>query len=152
MPRPQMIMWCNSPIPAQQDVVFTSRPFTLCNLPLRPIKNCTVYERRNGNFFLRLEAGHGKDLPYGRDRLVLIALATAAVKQQSRVRLGSATDILHLFGRTQSGTHYRKLTESFDRIFSATIYWGMQEGCRTDDSSSSTKCQCSTMYACGIAT
>src|SRR4051812_17880488 len=50
-----------------------------------------------------------------------------AVQQQNRVvKLGSATDILRLFGRSQSGTHYRKLMESFDRIFSATIYWGTQ--------------------------
>src|SRR3954469_13179769 len=111
----------------QQDVGFSSRPFTLCNLPVRPVKNRAVYERRNGNFFLRIEAGQGRQLPYGRDRLVLILVATMAVQQQSRVvKLGSATEILRLFGRSQSGTHYRKLMESFDRIFSATIYWGSQ--------------------------
>lgn len=111
----------------QQDIGFSSRPFTLCNLPIRPMKNRGVYERRNGKFFLRIEAGQGKELPYGRDRLVLILVATMAVQQQNRlVRLGSASDILRLFGRGQSGTHYRKLMESFDRIFSATIYWGTQ--------------------------
>jgi hypothetical protein len=111
----------------QQDVGFSSRPFTLCNLPVRPLKNRAVYERHNGNFFLRIEAGQGKELPYGRDRLVLILVATMAVQQQSRVvKLGSATDILRLFGRGPSGTHYRRLMESFDRIFSATIYWGTQ--------------------------
>jgi len=111
----------------QQDIGFSSRPFTLCNLPIRPVKNRTVYERRNGNFFLRIEAGQGRELPYGRDRLVLILVTTMAVQQQCRtVKLGSATDILRLFGRGQSGTHYRKLMESFDRIFSATICWGTQ--------------------------
>src|SRR3954447_15417148 len=111
----------------QQDVGFSSRPFTLCSLPVRPLKNRAVYERRNGNFFLRIEAGQVRELPYGRDRLVLILVATLAVQQQNRVvKLGSATDILRLFGRSQSGTHYRKLMESFDRIFSATIYWGTQ--------------------------
>src|SRR3954451_10662638 len=111
----------------QQDLGFSSRPFTLCNLPVRPVRNRATYERRNGNFFLRIEAGQGKQLPYGRDRLVLILVATMAVQQQNRVvKLGSATDILRLFGRSQSGTHYRKLMESFDRIFSATIYWGTQ--------------------------
>lgn len=111
----------------QQDVAFSSRPFTLCSLPVRPVKNRPVYERHNGNFFLRIEAGQGKELPYGRDRLVLILLATMAVQQRSRiVKLGTATDILRLFGRGQSGSHYRRLMDSFDRIFSATIYWGMQ--------------------------
>ena len=110
----------------QQDIGFSSRPFTLCNLPVRPMKDRAVYERRNGKFFLRIEAGQGKELPYGRDRLVLILVATMAVQQQTRVvKLGSASDILRLFGLGQSGTHYRKLMASFDRIFSATIYWGM---------------------------
>src|SRR5215218_9080285 len=46
----------------QQDVGFSSRPFTLCNLPVRPMKNRVAYERRNGKFFLRIEAGQGKEL------------------------------------------------------------------------------------------
>ena len=58
---------------------------------------------------------------------MLILVATMAVQQQSRVvNLGSATNILRLFGRGSSGAHYRRLMESFDRIFSATIYWGVQ--------------------------
>src|SRR3954453_17699293 len=38
----------------QQDVGFSSRPFTLCNLPVRPVKDRAVYERSNGNFFCGL--------------------------------------------------------------------------------------------------
>jgi hypothetical protein len=112
----------------QQDLGFMARPFAWCNIPLRPMREKAVYERKNGDFFLRIEAGQGKELPYGRDRLVLILVATLAVQQQSRrVQLGTASDILRLFGlSTQSGTHYQRLEASFDRIFSATIYWGVK--------------------------
>lgn len=112
-----------------QDLGFSAQPFALCNLPARPVKNRSFYERKNGKYFLRIEAGQDKQLPYGQDRLVLILLATMAVQQQHRtVKLGTATDILKMFGLDQSGRNYQRLIESFDRIFSATIFWGLDGG------------------------
>ena len=41
-----------------QNLCFSSRPFVLCGLPLRPLPpGQLLYERRNGNFILQI-TGH----------------------------------------------------------------------------------------------
>ena len=111
---------------AEQDVGFASRPFVLCNLPVRKPKN-TIYIRTNGKFELRIECSKDKVLPYGQDRLLLIYMATLAVQQKSRhINLGSAMEILKVFGKEGCGKDYQRLMGGFERIFSATITWKVE--------------------------
>jgi hypothetical protein len=108
-----------------QDIGFNARPFTVTNLPVRPKPGLQVWERRNGNHYLRIEAAAGKMLPYGQDRLVLLLLATTACHQKTRVLdLGSASDILRLFGKSDAGLNFERLAQSFHRIMAASITWG----------------------------
>jgi hypothetical protein len=110
---------------SNQELGYNARPFTVTNLPVRPKPGLQVWERRNGTHYLRIEAAAGHLLPYGQDRLVLVLLATAACQQKNRVlRLGSASDILRLFGKSDAGVNYERLAASFHRIMAATITWG----------------------------
>jgi hypothetical protein len=69
---------------ANQQLGFASRPFVLCGLPVRwPRRSTLVYERRNGPFTLQVTGHPDFGLPFGRDRLVPIFLATLVVRQQS---------------------------------------------------------------------
>ena len=124
---------------AKQDLGFNARPFTVTNLPVRPKQGLQVWERKNGNHQLRIEAATGQMLPYGQDRLVLLLLATYALKQKSRVvNLGSAIDILRLFGKSDGGKNYEMLAQSFHRIMAASITWssdGMWQGARLIEAS-----------------
>jgi hypothetical protein len=109
-----------------QEIGYASRPFLLCNLPIRKVaEGALVWERRNGRFYLRIEASPKYGLPFGSDRLVPILVATLAVLQQSReVHLGSAADICRLVGMDTGGYSYRRIMEGFQRVFSSTIYFG----------------------------
>jgi hypothetical protein len=109
-----------------QEIGYASRPFLLCNLPIRKVPDdVLIWERRNGHFFLRIEASPKYGLPFGSDRLIPILVATLAVLQQSReVRLGSAADICRLVGMDTGGYSYRRIMEGFQRVFSSTIYFG----------------------------
>ena len=59
--------------PRPQQLVYSSRPFVLCGLPVkRPAKGILLHERRNGKFNLQI-TGHPKfGLPFGQDRLIPI--------------------------------------------------------------------------------
>jgi hypothetical protein len=110
----------------KQEIGYGSRPFLLCNLPVRKMPSeILIWERRNGNFFLRIEGSPSCGLPYGSDRLIPILVATLAVLQQSReVQLGSVADICRLLGMDPGGYSYRRIMDGFERVFSATIYFG----------------------------
>src|SRR5690606_31163440 len=87
---------------------FTSRPFVLCGLPLRrPPRSQVMYERRNGKFTLQL-VGHPEfGLPFGNDRLLLLFLATLAVRGQSQIlRFRSGAQLLEMFGMQKGGKEY----------------------------------------------
>jgi hypothetical protein len=112
-----------------QEIGYASRPFLLCNLPIRRLpETMLTWERRNGYFFLRIEASPKYGLPFGSDRLIPILVATLAVLQQSReVHLGSAADICRLVGMDTGGYSYRRIMEGFQRVFSSTIYFGTDQ-------------------------
>jgi hypothetical protein len=112
----------------KQDLLFNSRPFLLCGLPIRrPPSGTLIHERRNGHFVLHV-CGHPHfGLPYGQDRLVPIWVATQAVRLRSReIHFGTAADILNELGLPLDGIHYRRLIESFQRVFASTIYFGRE--------------------------
>jgi hypothetical protein len=114
----------------KQNLCFSSRPFVLCGLPLRPLpKGQLLYERRNGNFILQITGHPQFGVPYGQDRIVLIFLATLAVRQKSQtIRFRSASEMLETFGMQKGGTEYRRLIAAFERIFGATMFFGTESG------------------------
>ena len=69
-----------------QDLSFGARPFILCGLPIRRLPSGVLtYKRRNGKFFLEIVGHPDHGVPFGQDRLVLLWLATVAVRQQNPV-------------------------------------------------------------------
>jgi hypothetical protein len=102
-----------------QDLAFGARPFILCGLPIRQLPSGTSkYSRRNGRFFLEV-VGHPEfGVPFGQDRLILLWVATVAVRQKSPVvQFDSGAQILNEWGLQQNGSHYRRLAAGFRRVF-----------------------------------
>ena len=112
----------------RQSLAFTSRPFILCGLPVRqPPKDQLIFERRNGSFLLQITGHPQFGLPFGQDRLVLIFLATLAVRQKSQVvRFRSAAEMLDTFGMAKGGKEYRRIVAAFERIFGATMFFSTE--------------------------
>jgi hypothetical protein len=110
-----------------QNVGFTSRPFVLCGLLIkRPAKRVLLHERRNGQFVLQVTGHPTYGVPWGQDRLVPIFLATLAMRQQKQtITFRSAAEMLDVFGMQQGGSQYRRLISAFQRVFGATIFFGM---------------------------
>lgn len=115
--------------PQKQELVYSSRPFVLCGLPVkRPPKGTLVHERRNGKFNLRVTGDPDFGLPFGQDRLIPIWVATLALRQKDRfITFKSAAQILEIFGLPKDGPHYRRLVDGFKRIFTATIFFGTNQ-------------------------
>jgi Plasmid encoded RepA protein len=111
-----------------QDVAFGARPFILCGLPIRSLPPGTnKYTRRNGRFFLEVVGHPDHGVPYGQDRLVLIWVATLAVRHKtSIVEFDSAAQILWEFGLPPNGIHYKRLADGFKRVFGSTVFFGTE--------------------------
>jgi len=109
-----------------QNLGFASRPFVLCELPIkRPAKGVLLHERRNGQFLLQVTGHPTYGVPWGQDRLVPIFLATLAMRQQKQmITFRSAAQMLDIFGMQQGGSQYRRLIAAFQRVFGATIFFG----------------------------
>ena len=110
-----------------QSLCFSARPFVLCGLPVRrPPRSELLYERRNGQFTLQV-AGHPEfGVPFGQDRIVPIFLSTLAIRQKSQtIRFKTAAEMLETFGMHKGGKEYRRLVAAFERIFGATIFFGV---------------------------
>jgi hypothetical protein len=112
-----------------QDISFGARPFILCGLPIRRLPPGQLkYSRRNGRFFLEIVGHPDLGVPFGQDRLILLWLATAAVRQKCPViRFGSAAEILVEWGMPTNGSHYRRLHDALRRVFASTIFFGTRE-------------------------
>ncbi len=113
----------------RQSLAFASRPFILCGLPIRrPPMDQMLFERRNGDFLLQITGHPQFGLPFGQDRLVLIFLATLAVRQKSQViRFRSAAEMLDTFGMAKGGKEYRRIVSAFERIFGATMFFSTEK-------------------------
>jgi hypothetical protein len=113
----------------KQDLAYNARPFILCGIPLRrPPTNQLTHMRHSGKFFLNI-VGHPQfGLPFGQDRLIPIWIATLSLRQKSRtVRFHTASEMLAFFNLPPDGYHYHRVVEGFERIFSATIFFGTEE-------------------------
>lgn len=112
-----------------QDVAFGARPFILCGLPIRRLPvGCLNYCRRNGKFFLEV-VGHPEwGVPFGQDRLVLLYMATLAVRHKSQtIWFRSGAEILVEWGMPNNGIYYRRLIDAFQRVFGSTMFFGASE-------------------------
>lgn len=112
-----------------QDLSFGARPFILCGLPIRQLPDGTLtYTRRNGRFYLEVVGHPQYGVPFGQDRLVLLWLATSAVRQQNpAVRFESGAQILIEWGLPLNGKHYRRLGDAFKRVFGSTVFFGTKD-------------------------
>ena len=115
----------------RQSLAFAARPFILCGLPIRrPPPDQLLFERRNGAYRLQITGHPQFGLPFGQDRLVLIFLATLAVRQKSQtVRFRSAAEMLDTFGMAKGGKEYRRIVAAFERIFGATMFFSTESTC-----------------------
>lgn len=108
-----------------QDLGFAARDFVMCGLPYKRSQS-SVYERRNGNFVLRVVGDPRVGLPFGEDRLIPIWLATAfqamGRPDDNVIRFRCATDILRVFGLPLNGTQRARLRERIARVFGATYF------------------------------
>ena len=112
-----------------QDIAYGARPFVLCGLPMPRLPLGTNrYTRRNGRFFLDV-VGHPEfGVPFGMDRLILIWVATTAVRRQSPVvEFESGSQILKEWGMQLNGSHYHRVAAGFKRVFGSTIFFGTQD-------------------------
>lgn len=114
---------------ANQDVAFGARPFILCGLPIRPLPaGTTVYRRQNGKFSLEITGNAQWGVPFGQDRLVILYLATQAVRYQTRsVHFRSGAELLNEWGMPNNGAHYKRLLDAFRRVFGSTVFFGTSE-------------------------
>jgi hypothetical protein len=110
-------------------LLFSSRPFLLCGLPLkRPPSDALEHTRRNGRFILQVHGNPKCGLPFGQDRLIPLWVASQAIKQKSRtIVFSSGADILNELGLPLDGPHYRRLLDGFKRVFASTIFFGTDE-------------------------
>src|SRR5262245_17249542 len=115
-----------------QELSFGARPFILCGLPRRRLPAGTLtYTRRNGRFYLEVVGHPQYGVPFGQDRLVLLWLATSAVRQQNPiVRFDSGAQILIEWGLLLNGKHYKRLGEAFKRVFGGTVFFETKDESR----------------------
>jgi hypothetical protein len=118
----------------QQDIGFAARAFIYCGLPYRkPPANTLKYRKVNGQFVLEIRADSDWGLPFGQDRLIPIFVATEAIRQNSQtIRFSAGAEILDAFGLPNSGASYRRLMEGFNRIFEASIFFGLESESKDD--------------------
>jgi hypothetical protein len=118
-----------------QDLSFGARPFILCGLPIRSLPAGTLtYTRRNGRFYLEVVGHPQYGVPFGQDRLVLLWLATSAVRKQNPVvRFESGAQILIEWGLPRNGKHYKRLGDAFKRVFGSSVFFGTKDERRGSD-------------------
>jgi hypothetical protein len=118
-----------------QDLAFGARPFILCGLPIRRLPGGSLtYTRRNGRFFLEIVGHPDFGVPFGQDRLVLLWLATRAVRNKSPVvGFESAAEILNEWRLPTNGEYYRRLAAAFKRVFTSTIFFGTRDDRRSGE-------------------
>ena len=112
--------------PSGPPLMFNSRPFLLCGLPLkRPPAGTLVHRRRNGLFALEVTGHPEFGLPFGQDRLIPLWVASRSVRQNRReIHFETGAEILSELGLPQDGPHYRRLIDGFRRVFASTIFFG----------------------------
>jgi hypothetical protein len=99
-------------------------------LPIRrPPAGSLQHIRHNGRFKLEIFGHPEYGLPFGQDRLIPVWVSTLAVRQKSRTILfRSAAEIPDEFDLPKDTPHYRRLVAGFQRIFTSTVFFGIDSG------------------------
>ena len=101
-----------------QELSFGARPFIMCGLPIRRIPAGPAPTRGGMEGFFEIVGHPEYGIPFGPDRLVLLWLATEAVRTGSRfVQFESAAQILTDWALSTGGKYYRRRARSFRRVF-----------------------------------
>ena len=116
-----------------KELLIAARAMVLCGLPYRKTDKKTLVKtsRLGSGQTLRVTYTAQGDypLPYGKDRAVLAVITTAASRQNSpRVRFDSAMAFLDTFGLTDSGTNFKNLGNSINRLKSFSCYISIDDG------------------------
>lgn len=116
-----------------KELLIAARAMVLCGLPYRKTnKKILVKTSRLGSgqtLKVTYTAQGDYPLPYGKDRAVLAVITTAASRQNSPcVRFDSAMAFLDAFGITDSGTNFRNLGNSINRLKSFSCYISIDDG------------------------
>jgi hypothetical protein len=108
---------------------YHAHPFVLCGLLLRqPPADQLVYTRRNGSFLLKIIAHPRFGLPYKKDRLTPISLATLALQQKNRiVHFDSPSQLFDYFRLRKDASQYRRMKSAFQRVFAAASFFGSED-------------------------
>jgi len=116
-----------------QFLAYNVRPFIMTPLPYRKYDG-QVFEKRNGNFFLNIQAGLNDDgtrktfVPYGQDRLIACYVITKCKQQGKRkIEFETAREYFDLFNIDPGGVHYKRLIGRIERLFYATYFWGWSD-------------------------
>jgi hypothetical protein len=120
---------------ADQDVAFGARPFILCGLPIRRLPPGMLSHRRQNDRFCLEITGHPEwGVPFGQDRLLILFLATQAVRHQTReVQFRSGAELLVEWGVPTNGAHYTRLVDAFRRVFASTVFFATtEERCKAE--------------------
>lgn len=116
-----------------KELLIAARAMVLCGLPYRKTDKKTLVKtsRLGSGQTLRVTYTAQGDypLPFGKDRAVLAVITTAASRQNSpRVRFDSAMAFLDAFGLTDSGTNFKNLGNSINRLKSFSCYISIDDG------------------------
>jgi len=116
-----------------KELLIAARAMVLCGLPYRKTDKKTLVKtsRLGSGQTLRVTYTAQGDypLPFGKDRAVLAVITTAASRQNSpHVRFDSAMAFLDAFGLTDSGTNFKNLGNSINRLKSFSCYISIDDG------------------------
>lgn len=116
-----------------KEILITARALVLCGLPYRKTdKKQLVKTARLGSgqtLKVTYTSQGNYPLPFGKDRAVLAMITTAASRQKSPlVRFDNAMAFLSAFDLTDSGTNFKNLTDSINRLKSFSCYIAVDDG------------------------
>ena len=93
-----------------------------------PSRRNAVLHPSHGRFFLEIVGLPEFGVPFGQNRLILLWLATEAVRNRSPAAgFESAAQILNQWDLPTNGEYYRRLGAAFKRVFASTIFFGTRD-------------------------
>ncbi len=116
-----------------KELLIAARTMVLCGLPYRKTDKKTIVKtsRLGSGQTLRVTyAAQGNyPLPFSKDRAVLAVITTAASRKNSpRVRFDRVMAFFDTFGLTDSGTNFKNLGNSINRLKSFSCYISIDDG------------------------
>ena len=115
------------------DILYSPPAAVLINFPMTKPHSTDasphIYERNNGDFYLKIIADPNFGMPFGQDQLFLQAVLDEAVGSASPVvPIGSIYKILKSLGMPTSGPKYQLVRQTILRVFGSSATYWYQEG------------------------